>query len=85
MPTMLRLPGGVPVTLNLLAFGPLGAGVHFPVTITARVLEPVVFEEPPGLDQYPTYRVADAAEMIRTRIQVALDEMRSTRTRPGRR
>ena len=76
MPTMARLPGGWPVTLNALVFGPLGAAFHFPSTITARVLEPVVLDQPPGLEQYPTYRVADVAEMIRARIQAALDEMR---------
>jgi len=75
MPIVVRLPGGWPVTLNGLVFGPVGAGVHFPGRITARVLEPVVFDEVPGLEQYPSDRVADAAEMIRARIQAVLDEL----------
>ena len=80
MPIMVRLPGGWPVTLNSLMFGPLAAGVHFPATITARVLDPVELDEPPGLEQYPTYRVADVAEMVRDRIQATLDDVRP---RPG--
>jgi 1-acyl-sn-glycerol-3-phosphate acyltransferase len=80
MPIVVRLPGGWPVTLNALLFGPVGAGVHFPATVTARVLEPVVFDEPPGIEPYPSDRVAAAAEMIRARIQAALDEMVPPRT-----
>ena len=76
MPIMVRLPGGWPVTLNSLMFGPLAAGVHFPVTITARVLEPVELDEQPGLERYPAYRVAAVADMIRGRIQTALDNDR---------
>ena len=83
MPIVGRLPGGWPVTLNALVFGPYAAGVHFPAPITARVLEPVVFDEPPGLEQYPTYRVAEAAEMVRARIQAAVDEMVSARASGG--
>jgi 1-acyl-sn-glycerol-3-phosphate acyltransferase len=75
MPTVARLPGGWPVTLNALLFGPYGSTVHLPSAITARVLEPVVFDEPPGLEQYPTDRVTDAAASIRARIQAAVDEM----------
>ena len=75
MPTVARLPGGWPVTLNALLFGPYGSGLQLPSAITARALEPVVFDEPPGLEQYPTDRVADAAAQIRGRIQAAVDEM----------
>ena len=85
MPTLGRLPGGWPVTLNALVFGAVGAGVHFPVSVTARVLEPVALDAPPGLEHYPTYRVADATEMIRSRIQVNLDDMRLSRSRSGTR
>ena len=85
MPLVVRLPGGWPVTLNALVFGPGGGGVHFPAEITARVLEPMAFDEPPGLEQYPTYRVADAAEIIRARIQAAVDEMTSSRASGRRR
>ncbi len=80
MPIMVRLPGGWPVTLNSLMFGPLAAGVHFPATITARVLDPVELDEPPGLERYPTYRVAAVADMVRDRIQATLDDVRP---RPG--
>jgi 1-acyl-sn-glycerol-3-phosphate acyltransferase/nitroimidazol reductase NimA-like FMN-containing flavoprotein (pyridoxamine 5'-phosphate oxidase superfamily) len=77
MPTVFRVPLGAgqtwPITLNALLFGPIGAIAHFPATITAHVLEPVVFDEPPGLEEYPTFRVADATEMIRSKIQTALD------------
>jgi 1-acyl-sn-glycerol-3-phosphate acyltransferase len=84
MPTVARLPGGWPLTLNTLTFGAFGAGVQFPAPITARVLEPVRFDEPPGLERYPTYRVAEAADLIRHRIQAALDEMVPQRTAIGR-
>ena len=79
MPTVARLPGGWPVTLNALMFGPYGSGVHLPSAITARVLEPVVFDAPPGLEQYPTDQVTDAAALIRDRIQTAVDEMVAAR------
>ena len=80
MPTVARLPGGWPVTLNALVFGPYGSTVHLPSAITARVLEPVVFDEPAGLEQYPSDRVTDAAAQIRARIQAAVDEMVTVRT-----
>lgn len=79
MPTVARLPGGWPVTLNALVFGPHGAGIHFPASISARVLEPVHFDEPPGLDRYPADRVSDGAAMIRGLIQDAVDEMLAER------
>jgi 1-acyl-sn-glycerol-3-phosphate acyltransferase len=79
MPTVARLPGGWPVTLNALMFGPYGSGVQLPSAITARVLEPVVFDAPPGLEQYPTDQVTDAAALIRDRIQTAVDEMVAAR------
>ena len=84
MPTVARLPGGWPVTLNALMFGPYGSAVQLPSAITARVLEPVVFDEPPGLEQYPPDRVTDAAALIRARIQGAVDEMVAARA-PRRR
>lgn len=79
MPTLFRVPSvagaGWPITLNSMLFGPVGAMVHLPATITARVLEPVFFDEPPGLEDYATFRVADTAEMIRSSIQSVLDEV----------
>jgi 1-acyl-sn-glycerol-3-phosphate acyltransferase/nitroimidazol reductase NimA-like FMN-containing flavoprotein (pyridoxamine 5'-phosphate oxidase superfamily) len=83
MPTVFRVPVGAgqtwPITVNALLFGPIGAVTHVPATITAHVLEPVVFDEPPGLEEYPTFRVADATEMIRSKIQTALDAIVSQR------
>jgi 1-acyl-sn-glycerol-3-phosphate acyltransferase len=80
MPTLTRLPGGWPVTLNAMVFGPLAAAVHFPGSITARVLEPVELDEPPGLERYPADRVTDVSEMVRRRIQDAVDDMLGERT-----
>lgn len=83
MPTLFRLPvaPGVqwPVTLNALLLGPAGAFVQFPVTIRARVLPPITLEQPPGLDRYPTFRVAEAAERVRATIQAAVDDLRDQR------
>ena len=86
MPTLFRLPPGGevgwPVTLNGVLFGPLGALALFPAKVRARVLEPVVFDQPPGLDRYPTSVVADAAEEIRDRMQAALADMVAVRRSP---
>ena len=83
MPTLLHLPDGVtegwPVTLNSLLFGPLAGAFPFPAQITIRVLEPVVFDEPVGLDHYPANDVADASDVVRSRVQSALDEMLAAR------
>jgi 1-acyl-sn-glycerol-3-phosphate acyltransferase/nitroimidazol reductase NimA-like FMN-containing flavoprotein (pyridoxamine 5'-phosphate oxidase superfamily) len=83
MPTMFRLPGaseeGWPVTLNSLLFGPMGATFFFPAQITIRVLEPVVFDEPVGLDRYPANDVADATDLVRQRVQEALNQMLAAR------
>ena len=79
MPMLARLPGGLPLTLNGLLFGPYGSAVQLPSAITARVLEPVVFDEPPGMEQYPTDRVTEGAAEIRARIQAAVDEMVAAR------
>ena len=88
MPTLFRLPPGGevgwPVTLNSVLFGPLGALALFPAKVRARVLEPVVFDQPPGLDRYPTSVVADAAEEIRDRMQAALADMVAARRNPWR-
>jgi 1-acyl-sn-glycerol-3-phosphate acyltransferase len=83
MPTLFRLPvsPGVqwPVTLNALLLGPAGAFVQFPVTIRARVLPPMTLDEPPSLDRYPTFRVAEVAEQVRSTIQAAVDDLRDQR------
>jgi 1-acyl-sn-glycerol-3-phosphate acyltransferase/nitroimidazol reductase NimA-like FMN-containing flavoprotein (pyridoxamine 5'-phosphate oxidase superfamily) len=79
MPTLFRIPmgsePGLPVTLNSMLFGPLGAIVHFPASITIRVLESIDTDEPANLDSYPSYRVAHLADVVRARMQAELDEM----------
>jgi 1-acyl-sn-glycerol-3-phosphate acyltransferase len=80
MPSVARLPGGWPLTMNALLLGPYGSGVYLPASITARVLEPVVFDEAPGLEQYPPDRVTATAEMIRARIQVEVNQMVAARS-----
>ena len=83
MPTLFRLPTlakllglpYVPVTANMLAFGPVLGLVPFPAKITIRVLDPVRFDEPPDQPRYSRSRVMDAAEDIRQTIQQALYDM----------
>lgn len=83
MPTLFRVPPqgevGWPVTLNSLLFGPFGPMAFFPAKVRARVLSPVTFDQPPGLDRYPTGTVADAAESIRSQLQDALIDLLATR------
>jgi 1-acyl-sn-glycerol-3-phosphate acyltransferase len=70
----------VPLTLNTVLFGPLlGAVVHFPAKIRARVLPPVTFEEAPESPSYPRSVLMDRAEAIRSDMQTALDEMYAAR------
>ncbi|MHB1502438.1 MAG: lysophospholipid acyltransferase family protein [Acidimicrobiales bacterium] len=83
MPIITRLPRvakvlGVPyfpVTANLLAFGPLGAVLYFPVKFKLRVLDPVRFDVPSGQERYSKSRVMEEAESIRTTLQEALYDM----------
>jgi 1-acyl-sn-glycerol-3-phosphate acyltransferase len=65
----------VPITANLLAFGPLGIVLPFPAKIRVRVLEPVHFDVAPDLERYSKSRVMDEAETIRVRIQEAIYDM----------
>jgi 1-acyl-sn-glycerol-3-phosphate acyltransferase len=87
MPSPLRIPldreTGVPVPLSALLWGPLGALVQFPVRMTATVLEPIRFDQPAGLEHYPPSEVASASELVRTRLQAALDD-RVVRRDPDR-
>ena len=70
----------VPLTLNALLFGPLlGSVAFFPAKIRARVLPPVVFDDPPGLDHYPRAVLMDRAEGIRSELQQALRQMVNAR------
>jgi len=83
MPIVLRLPAVAkmlglpyfPVTANCLLMGPIGAVVPFPAKFRLRVLDPVTFDVPPGHDRYPTSRILDEAERIRTRLQDTVDDM----------
>ncbi|MFC0082024.1 lysophospholipid acyltransferase family protein [Aciditerrimonas ferrireducens] len=83
MPILFRLPTlakalGLPyfpVTANMLLLGPLGAVTYLPAKFRLRVLDPVVFDVPPGQDRYRKSLVMDEAERIRQQIQDALHEM----------
>ena len=68
----------VPLTANMLLFGPLGL-FWFPAKMRLRVLEPVTFDVPPDLDRYSRSRVLDESEKIRRRLQDALNDMLSKR------
>lgn len=70
----------VPITANMLAFGPLGAALWFPAKFTLRVLDPVHFDVPPDQPRYSRSKVMDESEAIRQQIQEALYEMLRSRT-----
>ncbi len=66
----------VPVTANMLAFGPMLGGVaYFPSKFKLKVLDPVTFDVPPGMERYSKSRIMDESESIREQIQAALYEM----------
>src|SRR5438067_13754304 len=65
----------VPITANMLAFGPLGLVLPLPAKIKVRVLDPVEFDVPPDQERYSRSRVMEEAEAIRVRIQDALYDM----------
>ncbi len=69
----------VPVTANMLAFGPLGLIAYFPAKFRLRVLDPVHFDVPPDQERYSKSRIMDAAEGIRLSLQEALYDMLSRR------
>jgi 1-acyl-sn-glycerol-3-phosphate acyltransferase len=71
---MLGLPY-MPITANMVAFGPLGALTYFPAKFRLRVLDPVRFDVAPGQERYSRSRIMDESEHIRERIQAALYEM----------
>lgn len=87
MPIIARLPGlagfigvpYVPITANMLVFGPLGLSVYFPAKFKLRVLDPVVFDVPPDLPRYSKSRVMEEAEKIRTSMQDTVFDMLRTR------
>ena len=63
-----------PVTANM-AFGPVGAFVHFPAKFKLRVLDPVTFDVEPDQPRYSRSRIMDESESIRQQIQEALFDM----------
>ena len=65
----------VPVTANMLAFGPLGLVAYFPSKFKLRVLDPIHFDVPPEQPRYSRSKVMDESEAIREKIQDALYEM----------
>ncbi|MGQ0430974.1 MAG: lysophospholipid acyltransferase family protein [Microthrixaceae bacterium] len=70
----------VPITANMLAFGPLGM-LAFPAKIKIRVLPPVHLDVEPDQPRYSRSRIMDVAEEIRQQIQEALfDMLRSRRS-----
>jgi len=83
MPIIAKVPGlasalgvpYVPITANMLVFGPLGLVLPFPAKIKVRVLDPVEFDVPADQERYSRSRVMDEAEAIRVRIQDAVYEM----------
>jgi 1-acyl-sn-glycerol-3-phosphate acyltransferase len=81
LPTLARLIGVpyVPVTANMLLFGPLGVALYFPAKFRIRVLDPVNFDVPPDQERYSKSRIMEEAESIRVRIQESLYDMLRTR------
>jgi len=70
----------LPLTANHLLFGPvLGTVLHLPAKFRFRVLDPVRFDLPPGLERYPRGRIMDEAESIRQSLQETLYEMLAAR------
>jgi hypothetical protein len=65
----------VPVTANMLAFGPLGLAMYFPAKFKLRVLDPVTFDVPSGQERYSKSRVMEEAEKIRSNMQETIYEM----------
>jgi len=65
----------VPLTVNMLMFGPLGLVAYFPAKFKLRVLPPVHFDVEPDQERYSRSRVMDEADQIRGRIQDALYDM----------
>jgi 1-acyl-sn-glycerol-3-phosphate acyltransferase len=65
----------LPITANMLLFGPLGAFLYFPAKFKLRVLDPVHFDVPPDQERYSKSRVMDEAEVIRLALQENLYDM----------
>jgi len=65
----------VPLTANMLMFGPLGLLAYFPAKFRLKVLDPVTFDVPPDQERYSRSRVMDHAEQIRLDLQETIYEM----------
>ena len=65
----------VPLTANMLAFGPLGLVMPLPAKFRLRVLDPIYFDEAPDQARYSKSGVLAAAEDIRQRLQETLYDM----------
>ena len=70
---VLKLPY-FPITANMV-LGPAGLVTYFPAKFKLRVLDPVTFDAPPGLERYSRSRVMEEAETIRGTLQDALYDM----------
>lgn len=83
MPIIMRLPNlakalgvpYVPITANMLLFGPLGVALYFPSKFKLRVLDPVMFDVPSGQERYSKSRIMEEAENIRMSLQETLYDM----------
>ncbi len=83
MPVLFRLPSlaqvlgvpYVPITANLLVFGPLGALAPFPAKFKLRVLSPVRFDVAPDQERYSKSRIMEESERIRSQLQEAVYDM----------
>jgi 1-acyl-sn-glycerol-3-phosphate acyltransferase len=75
---MLGLPY-VPITANMLAFGPIGGLVPLPAKIKIRVLDPVPFDVEPDQPRYSRSLIMEESERVRQQIQEALFDMLSRR------
>ena len=70
----------VPVTANMLAFGPLLGGLlYFPSKFKLKVLDPIHFDVAPNQPRYSRSKVMDESESIREKIQEALYELLQAR------
>lgn len=65
----------VPITANMLLFGPLGLLAYFPAKFRIRVLPPIHFDVAPDQPRYSRSKVMDHSEEIRELIQDALYDM----------
>ena len=83
MPVLFRLSGlarllgvpYIPVTANMLIFGPLGLTTYLPAKFRLRVLDPIHFDVEPSQERYSKSRVMEEAEAIRSSLQETLYDM----------